>query len=320
MFFLIYGEDSYRSRKTLAAVRGRFSATRDASGMNCMSFRATEQTVEAAMEALLTAPFLAERKMVVLEGYLTEETEAQQRLVELLGRLPESTVAVFFEAASAEQLKDGPLFSLLKKQEFSAEHGPLNASQAAAFVAAEAQQSGVAAPAGVARALVSRVGPDSWRLAAETAKISAYVLASGRQEMLESDVQALVAGAAQEPVFAFVDSCLDGRPAEALAQLAALLDSGMSEFQILAALAKQFRTVLCAQDLVRRGIKDAQVLAGMLGIHPFPAGKAMASGWKYRPATLRARFQELVEIERRAKTGAASPAAMLSVFASRVAA
>src|SRR5512142_2878911 len=101
MFFLLYGEDTYRSKKRLAAMRERFSATRDATGLNASVLRAKDADVDAVCEALFSSPFLAEKKLVILDGFLRSPAADQERIKDALARKPESTNAIFFEDVGA---------------------------------------------------------------------------------------------------------------------------------------------------------------------------------------------------------------------------
>src|SRR5688500_4228629 len=119
MRILLCGADTFRSRRKLSALRDRFKVARDAGGLNCLTFRAGTHGVEQAAEALCAVPFLAERKMVVLENYLQSRTQDQEQLAVLLDRIPESTVAVFFEDCSADAIVASPLYSPLRAEKYS---------------------------------------------------------------------------------------------------------------------------------------------------------------------------------------------------------
>jgi len=275
--------------------------------------------MDAVAEALFASPFLAEKKMVILEGFLDAPADIQDKLKDMLTRKPASTIVVLFEDATAEDLAKSPLFSLLKAQEYTSECAPLTPAQAAAFAVEEAKSQGVTLTRRGAEELAVRTGSDSWQINLELQKVTAYAAAKGLPQADEKVVAHLVSGEHEESVFGFVDACLEGRTGEAAKMLGGLLASGAAELQIISLLQRQFRLIIGAHDLLSRGVRDKNAVAAKLGVHPFPAGKAMAAAKKFSRELLDRRFAELVEMERKCKTSAGRPEVLLDIFTAKMA-
>lgn len=320
MFFLLYGEDTFRSRKKLAAMRERFSATRDASGLNALVLRAKEADADRVAEALFASPFLAERKLVVFEGFLSAPAALQEAVAGMLGRKPESTVAIFHEDGGPADFAKSALLPLLKDQKFTEEFAPLSGAQVEKIVIDECATQGVAISPRTVRALLSVVGTDAWQLHEEIGKLCAYAKATKAAAIDEAMLAQLVTGVREESLFALVDACTEGRCGDASVLLERLLNAGTSELQVVAMLGKHYRTLIAVADLVERGERDKDAVARRLGIHPFPASKAIAAVRRLSPASLRARYEELLEIERGVKTSAAKPIALLGLFLAKASA
>lgn len=320
MFFLLYGEDTFRSRKKLAAMRERFSATRDASGLNALVLRAKEADADRVAEALFASPFLAERKLVVFEGFLSAPAALQEAVAGMLGRKPESTVAIFHEDGGPADFAKSALLPLLKDQKFTEEFAPLSGAQVEKVVIDECAAQGVAISPRTVRALLSVVGTDAWQLHEEIGKLCAYAKATKAAAIDEAMLAQLVTGVREESLFALVDACTEGRCGDASVLLERLLNAGTSELQVVAMLGKHYRTLIAVADLVERGERDKDAVARRLGIHPFPASKAIAAVRRLSPASLRARYEELLEIERGVKTSAAKPIALLGLFLAKASA
>lgn len=320
MFFLLYGEDTFRSRKKLAAMRERFSATRDASGLNALVLRAKEADADRVAEALFASPFLADRKLVIFEGFLSAPAALQEAIAGMLGRKPESTVAIFHEDGGAADFAKSVLLPLLKEQKFTEEFAPLTGGQMEKIVIDECAAQGIAISPRTVRALLSVVGTDAWQLHEEIGKLCAYAKATKSAAIDEAMLALLVTGAREESLFALVDACTEGRCGDASVMLERLLDSGTSELQVVAMLGKHYRTLIAVADLVERGERDKDAVARRLGIHPFPASKAIAAVRRLSPASLRARYEELLEIERGVKTSAAKPIVLLGLFLAKASA
>ncbi|HTM68746.1 MAG TPA: DNA polymerase III subunit delta [Candidatus Binatia bacterium] len=317
MFFLLYGEDTFRSRRKLSAMRERFSATRDAAGLNAAALRAKDATVDQVAEAIYASPFLAEKKLVVLDGFLGSPAADQERIKALLEKKPESTHVIFYEEAGAGEFAKSLLYPLLKAQKYSEEFAPLSGAQLERAAIDECAAAGAQLSPRAARALLVAVGTDAWRLHEELAKLCAYAKATGKA-IDEALVAELVAGAQEESLFAFIDACAEGRCGEAGTMLERLLESGAAELQILNMLEKHYRTLIAVADLAERGERDKNAVAKRLGIHPFPAGKALALARRHSPAVLRARYDDLLAIERQIKTSAARPNALLGLFIAKL--
>lgn len=319
MYLLVYGDDTYRSRKKLAAMRERFRQTRDASGLNEARLRASDDGFDRVQEALFSSPFLAERKLVVLEGYLGAPKDLQERIAESLGRKPDSTVVIFYEESSASSFAKSPLFAVLKGSEFTEEFPGLSPAQAERFVAVECQDHGVRMDPRAARTLVSLCGSDTWSLHQETAKVAAYAKAKGMPSVTEAVVHEMVDGERDESVFSFLDACTAGKAGQAMVLLERLMDSGTAELQVAAMLGKQVRTMVGARDLMDRGVADKQAVASALGVHPYPAGKAMAAVRRSSLGSLVSLHDGIVETERLLKTGGTTPKVSSDLFTLRAA-
>jgi DNA polymerase-3 subunit delta len=320
MYFLIYGEDGFRARKTLAAMREQFSAKRDATGLNSVALRYPGADVNDAAEAVFSSPFLAEKKMVILEGFLGAPENEQKKLIDALERKPESTNIVFYEDAGPADLKKSPLLPLLAKQKFTVECAVLAGPQLLRFVLDECAARGMTMNPRAAQTLTGTVGADTWRLQQEIHKLCAYAAGMGRKEVAEGDVKLLVSEGYDDSIFAFLDACLEGRASAAMSLLEELLLAGAAELQVVSMLTKQVRTIIAVQDLMAAGERDKAAIASRLGLHPYPAGKAMVLSKKYSFDALRARYADLLDIDRQFKTGGAKPKVLLDMFAVRMAA
>lgn len=319
MYFLVYGENTHASRAHLASLRTRFMETRDASGMNVVRLQAKDADVERVAEEIFASPFLAERKMLVLEGFLGRPAAEQTRIKDLLERKPESTVVVFFEEGHDKGLAKSPLYPLLAKQKFTSEHPSMDGADRSRRIQDVCRKEKVKVSPGAVRMLSTAVGDDPWRLESELAKACAYAASHGGT-LDEGTVQALVPGSQEESVFAFIDACLEGRGGEATRLLESLLATGMSEIQVAAMLLKQFRTLAAVRDLMDRGERSKEAIARTLGIHPFPAGKAMVIARRFAPGVLRRLHAQLLDIDRAMKTGSGRITVLLDMFTARLAA
>lgn len=312
MYFLIYGEDGYRARQALRSARQQFTEKRDASGLNIVRLKPGDG-LSRAQEELFASPFLAERKLVVLEGFCQAKKDDQETLAEMMGRLPETTAAIFFEAAGDKELAKSPLFAVLKKQKYSQHHAAPSPAEANRLATAEATACGTKLESPALRRLLEATGLDSWRIHQEVRKLAAMVRGQKRDAIKAADVEEAVRGSREESIFAFIDACTDGKGTVALGSLENLLESGESELQVVALLQRHFRTITMARDLMSRGL-DQKTAVSKLGVHPFAAGKAWRAAFRYDSRFLGFCLRRLAQMEEEMKTGASQPKASLELF------
>lgn len=318
MHFIIYGEDSFRSRRALKAAEDRFRETRDASGFNVIRLRSEDGLIRA-QEELFASPFLAERKLVVLEGFCRLSKPDQETLVESLGRKPETTVAVFFEPLGQAELAKSPLFATLANQKFSAEHQALTPAEANRFANQEAAAEQVKYEPTALRRLVEAVSTDSWRIHQETKKLAALAKGQGRSAITADDVDQMVSGSQEQSIFEYIDACTDGQGTKAMAALDRLMSAGEPELQVIARLQGHFRTLIMARDLMSRGLSQ-ETAANKMGVHPFVAKKAWWAASRFEAPFLGACLRQLAKMEQALKSGGTRPRVSLDLFTAKLAA
>src|SRR3989338_10197408 len=101
MIIFLYGPDTFRSRQHLHKMMAKFRSERDPDGLNLVRVDATKETAGQILEQILAVPFLAEKRMVVVENLLeSKHDELQTELLKLIEeqRLSPANVLVFWEA------------------------------------------------------------------------------------------------------------------------------------------------------------------------------------------------------------------------------
>ncbi len=138
---------------------------------------------------------------------------------------------------------------------------------------AEAKRRGIELEAGVAEALLERVGPHLLALRGELEKVALLVHPETTVDL--AALREAVAEVAEEPVWDLTDAIGEGRVVDALRVLKRLLDTGAPGPVVLGALASHFRR------LVR--VRDGEAVAGP----PFVVRKLEQQARRYTPPRLR---------------------------------
>jgi DNA polymerase III delta subunit len=165
------------------------------------------------------------------------ESEAAERALQQLAALvekPEPQTTLVLVAANVD--KRGRMFKLLARHATVVECGALETTaDAERWVRNRVGAAGVEiVPAG-ARLLAERCGPDVKRLRNDVERLLLYTL--GQKTIGLEDVRAIVGAAALQDDWAMTNAIEAGNGAEALRQLALMLDAGAAAEKVLGQLA-----------------------------------------------------------------------------------
>jgi len=220
------------------------------------------------MQHLATIPFLAEARVVTVEGFLVATggrrgvMDQWQPLVDFLPTLPDSNHLVLLEPApdrdDRQTLERSPLFRALRAldgadvREFRALRlfGRDTGNEVERWVLERAALRGIQLERTAAAALSELVGANLWLLASELDKLAQYAM--GRP-ITVADVRALTPAAREAGMFDLVDAAVEGRTPVALRLLRQMFDEGSESPQaILAMIARQLRGLVRAAELVEQ--------------------------------------------------------------------
>ena len=319
MIIFLYGPDTYRSRAQLGQMIEKFRRERDPQGLNLVRFVADEETAAKIEEGLLASPFLAEKRMVVIEGLLVSK---HKELVSSLlarvkdGKIPSDTIVIFWEGGAKPRTKDAKaLLALLKKEKFAQEFAELEGRQLVAWIAREVQTKEGRISAAAATNLANLLAGSSWELHHVVNQLLSY--ADGR-EITPEDVALFVEESADDNIFNLVDAVVAGQTKKVFAMMQEQYKLGKDPGYILAMLIRQFRILLMMRDLHDRDeLQNSSVAAKKLELHPFVVKKSLPLVKRLNMSELKTAYDRLLEIDIKTKTGQSDQSVLLDVFVSR---
>lgn len=313
MLHIFYGRDDFSQREALNALKQRL----DTDGLLASNTTLVDGRTVTPGELLAlcqTVPFLSAHRLIIVEGLLgrfeppasrgrrgrrqvTRENLAPwQALSDGLAAMPESTSLVLRDG---EVQPHNPLFRLLQPLAEVREFRALARGDVPGWIVQRARQSGLTiAPRAVAL-LASLVGNDLWTLSNELDKLAAY--ADGRQ-VEEEDVRALVSSIREANVFAMADALTEGRREDAAGLIRRLLEEGESPQRLLAVVARHYRQLIVAKDLLAGGLPPPQIGA-RLGVPGFALERILQQVPRYSMARLRAAMGRILEADLSIKRG-----------------
>lgn len=321
MIFFLYGEDSYRSREKLKEIKEKFKREVDPSGLNLTSIDGSKIDLDGLNRAFSCLPFLAKRRLVVVEDLFLNRNEeifdgVQQLLEKNLAEAGESScLIVFWEGTAGPSAEDGKgkakmavkLWRFLSKQKFAAEFQPLKGSQLAGWVIAEFNKNQVAINLDQAQHLIMLVGSDCWSLKNEIDKLSAYALAKGDKTITDQKITEQVSAQFDDNIFNLVDAVSQRQKGLAMKLVTEQIENGANEIYLLSMLNRSFRNLI----LVKESPPSEH---SKLGLHPFVVKKALAQSKRFTSPELKKIYQNLLELDQKIKVGVAKPTVLLDLF------
>ena len=330
MFYILHGEDEFSRAEQVAAFKEKIgdATVRD---FNVTVLDGRKVTLAELRYAADSVPFLADKRLVVVEGLLSRLSagrgrgsddgepsgaakEFQAALLEYLPQAPESTRLVFVESrmlpASNPALK---LAAAQPGKTILAFDLPKNV---AGWIDKRVKHHGGAIEAKAAAKLAQLIGGDLRRLDSEIQKLVTYVNAA--RPIREEDVMRLVPASIEASVFDLVDALGRREGRRAMRELHRLLDLGESPLGLLAMIARQFRLLIQVKELQAMSV-PAPEMAKALGQHPFVVEKIGQQTRNFSLEQLERIHAHLLDLDVSIKTGEVSDALALDLLVAELA-
>lgn len=203
MLIFLYGPDTFRSREQLKKMVSKFKADRDPQGFNVAILDCAHEEFGKILEQILAVPFLAEKRMVVLENLLTAtgKGDLQEEILKRLENksLPESNVYLFWEGEGKPKTNAAKkLLEILSKEKYAQEFLPLTGTKLASWIESEIKIQGGKISREALNYLVNNIGGDMWRLNSLINQLMSY---SHSPVCLKTDTPSLAEGDKMSPSF-----------------------------------------------------------------------------------------------------------------------
>ncbi len=314
MLYVFYGSDTFSRREAIQSLKRDLD--RDgALDTNTTVLAARQAKPDEVFSVCDTAPFLGDCRLVILEGALSRtpssgrgvragnagpgsdsEGDPWWALVEYAGRMPEQTALVLVDGESISQELLDALRPFAKVQRFSLSQQ----RDVAGWVQRRAKAKGVSIDGRAGALLADLVGNDTWMLASELDKLSAY---TAGEAISESEVRALVTDVRDREGYLLADAVADGKPAVATRLLHDLLAKGRPPAVLLLTLENRYRRIAIARDMIDAGATGSNV-AARLGIDkPYPLERLLEQASRHSMVRVRWALDRLAEADYGVKQG-----------------
>jgi len=304
MFYLFHGEDEFSRSETVADFKKKMGDP-GLVELNTIVFDGRKVTLGELQHACDSVPFMAERRLVIVEGLLTRlepkgQKEYLERLTQYLKHLPETTRLVFVENKSIGKSNPVHRLALADERGHVKEFKPPQRRELNHWIEERARKKGGQIIAAAVETLAAFVGNDLRLLDQEIEKLVVYV--DGARPISEDDVRLLVSYVQEANVFEMVDA-LGQRDAQRAAKLLhQLLDAGEHPLGLLGMIVRQFRILIQVKELSERGLSQ-QKMAARLKLHPFVVKKTSRQAMNFSTEQLETIYRRLLETDVAIKTG-----------------
>ena len=276
-----------------------------------------------------TIPFLGSHRLVIVHGLLARfeassrgrgrgkrraaDSEGESALgawqpfVDALPALPETTTLVLFDG---EVTARNAMLAALRPHAQVQEFKPLAQADVAAWINRRAERYGLSLQARAVAALAGLVGNQLWTLDSELQKLATY--ANG-QQVSETEVRELVSLARDPSVFAMADAVIEGRARDAIDLLNRLLSEGEAPQRLLGMIARQYRLLLLAKELLDARVRAPEISA-RLQVQGFVIQRLLQQAPRYTLERLQRAYRMLLDADLSVKRGIQSDEAALELL------
>lgn len=308
MILFFYGEDTYRLRQKLNALKEKF-VTSSLGDTNMAVLSGKTITYEEIVRQILAMPFLAKKRLVIIENFIHDgKKEVQEKFIEFLKKIPESTVLVLVEEGNAD--KRTSLYKKLNLPGKAQEFKLLDEEPLKRWIKKEVDMRGGQIDSASTNLLVEYVGNDLWRMSNELDKLVAY-----NKRLIVENIKLLVQPRVQSNIFTLIEAAAAKEPKRAIHELYKLFNDGAAEIYILTMIVFQYRNLLIVKDFEERSPQSSRwELAKKTGLHPFVLGKTMQVSHKYTFGYLKKIYARLLHFESAIKVGRIEPMLALELL------
>ena len=315
MLHILIGEDDFSQKQALEDIKKSIG---DAAALmsNTTVFDGRTVSPEQLRAACESMPFLAEKRLVIVEGLL-EKFEAKREtgkkksskqaakadeyisFANAVKNLPPFTELVITGGKIAD--KNPLLQELLKFSKatvFSTLKGPQLNQWVEKRVGALSKGKKIS-PRAVAL-MVRLVGSDLWTMSGELDKLALF---TGDRPIEEEDVKALVSNAQEAGVFNMIDALIEQRIGPAQELLQQLFRQGMAPSQVLVMLSRQVRIIYQVKEMRAAGRQRNEIMNKLGLTSDFVLRKAWEQAERYSPARIKEVYHQLLEADISIKTG-----------------
>ncbi len=314
MLHILSGADDFSLRQSLEEIK-RDIGDQALLAANTTTLDGQQVTLDQLRTVCETVPFLAERRLVIVNGLLerfepkskssrqkkitpvANQQNEYKSLAAYISKIPDSTVLVSIDGKIAS---NNPLLRELSAKAKVKSFPLLRDTELRQWIQRHVTEEGGSISSPAVNSLAKLVGSNLWTMINEINKLVLFT--SGRR-IEEEDVKTVVSYAQEANVFAMVDAILDFKAGVAEQLLQQLLQRGAAPAYLLVMLSRQVRMIVRVKELRNQGKPKIEIRDKLGLTSEFVLRKTLDQSDKYPLERLREVYHKLLEADLSIKTG-----------------
>ena len=313
MLYVLFGEDDFSLHQSLEGIK-KSMGDQTALATNTAILDGQKVTLDELRHVSETVPFLAEGRLVIVEGLLgrseprgksvprkkkssTDRQTEYKSIAGYLGQIPDFTTLVLVDGKINNR---NPLLEELSAKAEVRAFPLVRGTKLRQWIQQRVVEVSGSITPPAADLLAGFVGSNLWIMANEIDKL---ILFTAGRSIEEKDVRTVVSYAQEANVFAMVDAILEFRAGEAEKLLRQLLQQGAAPAYLLVMLSRQAQRIVRIKEMGKQG-KSKTEIQGRLGLtSDFALRKALEQAGRYSLVRLKEVYHRLLEADLSIKTG-----------------
>ena len=301
MIIVLEGKDEYRLSERVSEFRLTVTPP-EMSDINTTMLDGNIVTMEELLTSLSTVPFMADRRLVIVEGLLNRFGGSKKDLGEwlnfpdLLKDLPPTANLLLIER---EPIPANKLLSTILRLGQVEKFSPLRHRDLLDWINARCSKLGLEIERTAIALIADSVGSELRVIDSELNKIKTY---SRGRLITREDITLMVPYVRQQNVFRVVDSVIEGRTRDALNASAMLIGLGESPSGIVRMIERQLRFLILAKHLLSRKIPTGDI-GKHINLSGYPLQKTLEMERKISQARIMSMHDNLLKSNIRVREG-----------------
>lgn len=293
--YLFHGPEEYLLRRAIALLKEK-AIPPEVLSFNFAQYDGQDADVAEIIERANTFPMMSARRLVLVTQVDKLPAAGHEALGAYCDAPQQKTVLVL---AAAELDRRSPFYRRMDEFACVVEFPKLKAAALERWAGSFFARCGFRIAPLALRKLVDLAGSDLISLANEIEKL---VLHSGKsKEIKEADIDVLVLASRQHGIFELTGALGRRDRKVALRILGNLLEGGEGPLYILSMLARHYRQVIIAKELLAAG-RHAREIAAAVQIPEWAVAELLRQAQAIEPETARTIYQSLAQIDRSFKS------------------
>jgi len=301
LIIVLEGKDEYRLSERVAEFRLTVTPP-EMSDINTTMLDGNIVTIEELLTSLSTVPFMADRRLVVVEGLLNRLGGSKKDLGEwlnfpdLLKDLPPTANLLLIER---EPIPSNKLLSTILRLGQVEKFSPLRHRDLLDWINTRCSKLGLDIERTAVALIADSVGSELRLIDSELNKIKTY---SRGRLITREDITLMVPYVRQQNVFRVVDSVIEGRTRDALHASSMLIGLGESPSGIVRMIERQLRFLILAKHLLSRKIPTGDI-GKHINLSGYPLQKTLEMERKISQARIMSMHNNLLKSNIRVREG-----------------